>query len=539
MAAARAHGTRAFEAKHATGAMGVHATMATTRMCAPRASASKPRGVRRRKASERSMSARPSTRMTSTRASPSSTTDADADARVATKKKEKPPIKPTSELIANLWGELKYVSPRDDPLPEAVDLVATIEASKALPGPGERWTDAQWERQEAAAAEVAGKIGKYWNAKWDNLANSDAVKEAAPLLSSAVNVAIAGVLIRLALPRVAALQAVGGFDDLTEFFGLPPRDELKGYLDQLQGLNTAVVFAVYVGLFAAEKLTMTDEFLPIGFILPVVSPVVFGGVFGGTMMTSLASTMAASLNFWLGRTVFKEKALALKWKDNPAVGESKWFNALSRRFDSREFPESEFPFTEGFKSALLLRLCPILPIPLSGNWYVCWMTPLRLPEFFAAHFIGSSKTAFIDAYLGSLLFQAAFEADSLKDQAQTALVFETGALVLISIGVTTYATDLFTQILEEEGIDASNMMSEDDDDDEREPPEEKMGEGEFTKVLNSIREQQGVDVGEDVVMDRAVETYNAAKLSELSEAGPDEVASWVADSLDGEDASKK
>ena len=257
------------------------------------------------------------------------------------------------------------------------------------------------------------------------------------------------------------------------------------------------------------------------------------------MMTSLASTMAASLNFWLGRTVFKEKALALKWKDNPAVGESKWFNALSRRFDSREFPESEFPFTEGFKSALLLRLCPILPIPLSGNWYVCGMTPLRFPEFFAAHFIGSSKTAFIDAYLGSLLFQAAFEADSLKDQAQTALVFETGALVLISIGVTTYATDLFTQILEEEGIDASNMMSEDDDDDEREPPEEKMGEGEFTKVLNSIREQQGVDVGEDVVMDRAVETYNAAKLSELSEAGPDEVASWVADSLDGEDASKK
>jgi hypothetical protein len=31
-------------------------------------------------------------------------------------------------------------------------------------------------------------------------------------------------------------------------------------------------------------------------------------------------------------------------------------------------------------------------------------------------------------------------------------------LVLISVGVTTYATDLFSQILEEEGIDASDMM---------------------------------------------------------------------------------
>jgi hypothetical protein len=39
--------------------------------------------------------------------------------------------------------------------------------------------------------------------------------------------------------------------------------------------------------------------------------------------------------------VLKEKALGFKWKDNPTVGESKWFQALSRRFDSQEFPESK------------------------------------------------------------------------------------------------------------------------------------------------------------------------------------------------------
>jgi hypothetical protein len=43
-----------------------------------------------------------------------------------------------------------------------------------------------------------------------------------------------GVLLRLALPRIAALQAVGGFDELSDLFGLPPRAELSGYLDQLQ-----------------------------------------------------------------------------------------------------------------------------------------------------------------------------------------------------------------------------------------------------------------------------------------------------------------
>jgi uncharacterized membrane protein YdjX (TVP38/TMEM64 family) len=368
--------------------------------------------------------------------------------------KEKKERKGTGELLSGLWNELKYVSLRDDPIPEAVDLLATIEASKARPKPGESWDDARWREQEDAAAGVAEKIGKYWSAKWDNLANSEAVRDAAPLMSSAVNVAIAGVLLRLALPRIAALQAVGGFDELADFFGLPPRAELSGYLDRLRDLNVALVFAVYVGLFAAEKLTMTDEFLPIGFILPVVSPAVFGGVAGGTIMTSLASTIAASMNFWLGRTVLKEKALALRWKDSPPLGDTKWFNALSRRFDSSQFPESKAPLTEGFKSALLLRLCPILPIPLSGNWYVCGMTPLKFPEFFAAHFIGSSKTAFVDAYLGSLLLQAAFENDAVKEQAKSVLVFETAALVLISIGVTTYATDLFTQILEEEGIAA-------------------------------------------------------------------------------------
>ena len=117
--------------------------------------------------------------------------------------------------------------------------------------------------------------------------------------------------------------------------------------------------------------------------------------------------MAASLNFWLGRTVLREKALGLKWKDNPTVGEEQMVPGAEPQVRLDAVSRVGVAPTEGFKSALLLRLCPILPIPLSGNWYVCGMTPLKFPEFFAAHFIGSSKTAFVDAYLGSLL-QAAF-----------------------------------------------------------------------------------------------------------------------------------
>lgn len=363
--------------------------------------------------------------------------------------------KPLGDVAKALWEEIKYKPLKEDETIEAVALLATLELARRRPEPGEQWTEEREEMRARAREAIPSAVGAYWSARSKALMDSDAVRDAAPYMSSAVNVAIAGVVIRLFLPRLAALQAVGGFDELTEFFGLPPRAELSGYLDQLREYPVITVFAVYVLLFMAEKLTMTDEFVPIGFVLPVISPVVFGGVFGGTMVTSLASTLAASVNFFLARYVLKDKILSFKWGESAPVGEQQWFGALSRRFDSSQFPESKIP--EGFKSALLLRLCPILPIPISGNWYVCGLTPLKFQEFFAAHFIGSSKTAFIDAYLGSILLLALDE-NSIKDQAQGALVFETVAIALISILVSTYATELFTQILDEEGVDANAMM---------------------------------------------------------------------------------
>ena len=363
--------------------------------------------------------------------------------------------KPLGDVVAALWREVKYKPLKEDESIEAVALLAALELARRRPEPGETWTEEREEMRRRAREAIPSAVGAYWSARSKALIESEAVRDAAPFMSSVVNVAIAGVVLRLFLPRLAALQAVGGFDELTEFFGLPPRSELSGYLDQLRAFPAVTVFAVYVLLFMAEKMTMTDEFVPIGFVLPVISPVVFGGVLGGTLLTSLASTLAASVNFFLARYVLKEKILAFKWGESAPVGEQKWFAALSRRFDSSQFPDSKIP--EGFKSALLLRLCPILPIPISGNWYVCGLTPLKFNEFFAAHFIGSSKTAFIDAYLGSILLLALDE-NSIKDQAQGALVFETVAIMLISILVSTYATELFTQILDEEGVDANAMM---------------------------------------------------------------------------------
>ena len=63
--------------------------------------------------------------------------------------------------------------------------------------------------------------------------------------------------------------------------------------------------------------------------------------------------------------------------------------------------------------------------------------------------------------------QAAFESDTMKEQAQSVLAFETvGARAHLYRRHHLCATDLFTQILEEEGIDASSLGLGDEDEDE-------------------------------------------------------------------------
>jgi len=397
------------------------------------------------------------------------------------KKKAKREKKPLNEIASNLFTALKPVRLRDDDSEAAQELKAILELARSRTDEnGDGDENGVRERIRAEAKKKVGStVAKYWKAKFKEFGESEAVKDAAPLTGSAVNVAVTGLVLRIFLPRLAALNAVGGFDELAEFFGIPPREDLIGYLDQINGQPMIAIFGIYVLLFFAEKVTMTDEFLPIGFVLPVLSPMVFGNVLNGTVLTSLASTIAASANFWLGRTVLREKALNFKWfsKDGEPTRERKWYQALDRRFNSENYPDQVVP--EGFKSALLLRLCPILPIPISGNWYVCGVTKLKYWEFFAAHFIGSSKTAFIDAYLGSIILRTILSPEvdgvtgAVKEQAKNAVIFETCALLGVSILVSTYATQLFTDILDEEGVDADSFGFGNKEEEEEEKQEKQ------------------------------------------------------------------
>ena len=158
-----------------------------------------------------------------------------------------------------------------------------------------------------------------------------------------------------------------------------------------------------------------------------------------------------------------EKVKGLKLPGQAAIGQAGWFQAIYKRFDSANYvaaPDASLAdrIPEGFKSMLLMRLAPLLPIPVDAHWYVAGTTPVRYWEFFAAHFIGTLKVAILDAYLGSLLLQAVTDSDALEESTKTLVIVETVGLILVSVIVTNVATSVFTQILAEEGVSMDDMM---------------------------------------------------------------------------------
>jgi uncharacterized membrane protein YdjX (TVP38/TMEM64 family) len=271
------------------------------------------------------------------------------------------------------------------------------------------------------------------------------------------------VFLRLTIPRLLALESMGDVGEFASSMGLPGKAELQSYLAYVEGMNVLTKFGIFTSIFTVEKVLLVGELIPVGIILPTISPALFGGVASGTFVTAVASTLASSVNFYLGREFLTQQVRNFSLPGGRPLEEAGWFKAINRRFDSSLFPDA-FP-PEGFKAMLLLRLAPLLPIPVDAHWYVAGTTPVKFSEFFAAHFIGTFKVALLDAFLGSLLLQAVQDAEAVAQQTRTALVVETGILLIVSIVVTNIATSVFAQIMTEEGVSMDDMpaMSKQED----------------------------------------------------------------------------
>jgi uncharacterized membrane protein YdjX (TVP38/TMEM64 family) len=318
----------------------------------------------------------------------------------------------------------------DDDLEEAVALNAALKAAEADP-------------KSADVSHLADLTGAYYGASFNRIFDSPAVKDALPTLFTAANGALVLLVLRVLLPRLLAIETMGDLSDFAPELGLPSREDLLGYVELANDMSFATKVVLFLIVITLEKVLLVGDFVPVGVVLPAISPILFGGVLEGTVISAACAALGSTVNFLLAKLFLKEKALQLEVFGQPPVGESAWFTALGRNIEK-----------DGFKAALFLRLAPVLPIPIDAHWYVCGLTPLKTWEFTSAYFVGALKATFLDAFLGSMLCSAAIGSDEIAEGSRAIIVVETVAIVAVSVLVSQFATQVFAEMMTEEGFDA-------------------------------------------------------------------------------------
>jgi uncharacterized membrane protein YdjX (TVP38/TMEM64 family) len=153
------------------------------------------------------------------------------------------------------------------------------------------------------------------------------------------------------------------------------QDRLRAALDWAagQGAWTPVIFiALYV---LAAVLLVPASLLTLG----------AGAVFGlarGTLLVSLASTLAATVAFLLGRHLAREAVAG-------RIAGHERFAALDRAVAA-----------EGWKIVLLTRLSPVFPYTVLN--YAFGLTPVKLGHYVLASWLGMLPGTVMYVYLGTL-----------------------------------------------------------------------------------------------------------------------------------------
>ena len=179
----------------------------------------------------------------------------------------------------------------------------------------------------------------------------------------------------------ALVLRLGGRAALVSLLGLDFVAEL-GIGDQVdQVVATAATLGPltlvgFVGAWCVAKVFLLDV---ISIALAFSSGILFGGVFEGALLSAAGATVGSLLAFQLSRGALQSRAEDTL-KSRPVA------RALAKVVEE-----------DGFRTVFVLRLAPILPMPLGLYSYVYGASNLTALPFAAATFLGSIKPYLIDA----------------------------------------------------------------------------------------------------------------------------------------------
>lgn len=263
------------------------------------------------------------------------------------------------------------------------------------------------------------------------------------LTLTAFVVAAGAVLLRVG-GRAALVSAVG-LDFATENPEL--RDGLDSVLDYAGSVGTEAELALFVLAWTAVKVFCFDGG---GVVLALASGILFGGVWQGALVSSFAATVGSSVAFGLAKldTPVRKKALEVV-EEYPSL-----------RGIEKVVAE------DGLKAILVLRLAPVLPIPIGLYNYVYGVTNVPYLQFAGGIFFGSFKPYLLDSYLG-VFGKQIVDGDAGGGLEDALLLVALAASVLVGVFASQLSGETLDKINEEiemEKAEKAAAEGEDEDD---------------------------------------------------------------------------
>ncbi len=149
-----------------------------------------------------------------------------------------------------------------------------------------------------------------------------------------------------------------------------------GYIrDQVLSFGSWAAF-VYIVVYVINAILIFPPNAPI-----TLSAGLIFGPYGGAVLIMISALIAASITFWIGRSIekkFLDRMLKGRWRD---VGDKLEKN--------------------GFITVMLLRVVPIVPFEFLN--YLCGLSRIKYSDYFWATFIGMIPGAIVMGYFGGTL----------------------------------------------------------------------------------------------------------------------------------------
>lgn len=229
--------------------------------------------------------------------------------------------------------------------------------------------------------------------------------------------------------RAALVSAVG-----LDFANDNPqlKEQLDNILNYADSMNIATEAFLFVLAWTACKVFLFDAG---GVALALSAGILFGGVFQGALCSALAATIGSSVCFALAKldTPLRTKALEAV-EQNPSL---RGIEKVVAR--------------DGFKAILVLRLAPVLPVPLGLYNYIYAVTGVPFGDFAAGIFLGSLKPYLLDSYLG-FFGKSVIDGSAAADPGNAQdiiLLLAIGLSVLIGVFASQLAGETWDTVLKE------------------------------------------------------------------------------------------